>query len=111
MHKEFTEQERQDFAKKLWEREVIQNASFLVDYLFRAGAIICDDVINEYDENECSKEIFEWYQLTEWLTKKLEAKGEVVMYTDFGDFWGRTTCGQLVFLDEVLQAIAIEVYK
>jgi hypothetical protein len=42
------------------------------------------------------------------LLEKLEAKGEPILKTDFGDWWGRTTTGQSISIDGVIREIVID---
>lgn len=55
------------------------------------------------------REIFEHWIVTPWLAEKLIAKGEQVD-TDFAGFnvWGRTTTGQAIAIDSVIEAIVAE---
>ena len=53
-------------------------------------------------------EIYTWYLITDWLADKLTAKGEPILNNEYGTWWGRTTHGQLIVLDGVIQEIAEE---
>lgn len=54
-----------------------------------------------------TREIFEHWIVSEWIAEKLEAKGERVDM-DFAGLcvWGRTTTGQSIALDGVIEEIA-----
>ena len=55
-------------------------------------------------------EIYEHWAISEWLGKKLEARGERVDFDFCGlVVWGRTTTGQAISMDHVIQEIAREV--
>jgi hypothetical protein len=56
---------------------------------------------NGGDQNE----IFEWWVVSDWLIKKLEAEEEPILKTDYGDWWGRTCTGQAIYLDYVIEKI------
>lgn len=60
--------------------------------------------ILDYDAEP--QEIFEWYRVTEWLAKELEAVGEPILDNTYGYWWGRTCCGQMIIADDTIQQIA-----
>lgn len=54
-------------------------------------------------------EAFEHWVVSRWLARKLEGKGEMVVYDFLGlTIWGRTTTGQAIFLDGVISEICNE---
>jgi hypothetical protein len=58
---------------------------------------------------EWQDEALEHWIVSDWLANKLEAKGEMVTTDFFGlTIWGRTTSGQAIMLDSVIEAIYIE---
>lgn len=74
------------------------------------------DHLDEYDdgwkdyaeENSLDweyNEAYEFWAVTGWLAAKLQAKGEVVREICGLDVWGRTTTGQSIQLDWVIQEI------
>ena len=58
-------------------------------------------------------EIFEHWIVSSWLADKLEAKGETVVRDFYGlTVWGRTTTGQAIWCDWIIQEIYNELkYK
>lgn len=72
----------------------------LYDYLERNAVEIQD----EYSE------IYEWYAVTEWFANKLKEEGEAVLDQWGGPWWGRRTTGQAIYMDSVIQEIALEIY-
>lgn len=56
-------------------------------------------------EQEAPQEIFEWWTASKWLLNRLEEQGEPILKTDFGEWWGRTTTGQAILLDYVIEKI------
>jgi hypothetical protein len=56
------------------------------------------------------REVFEFWLVTGWLGDKLEAKGERVVRDFLGldCVWGRTTTGQMISADGVIEEIARE---
>jgi len=62
------------------------------------------------DENGIDPEIhesLEYWAVSEWLARKLEEKGEPVLYDFLGfNIWGRSCSGQAIQLDGVMSEIA-----
>lgn len=63
------------------------------------------------DREENPQEIFEWWVVSDWLLEKLEDKGQPVLKTDFGSWWGRTCTGQAILLDSVIEEIYTDLHK
>lgn len=61
-------------------------------------------------ENPYQREVFEHWAVTPWLADQLEAHGEKVD-KDFADLcvWARTTTGQSIDMDSVVEKIAVEI--
>lgn len=55
--------------------------------------------------NQESKEIYEWYVVSNYLGEKLEKKGEPTINDGYTTYWGRTTSGQAILLDHVISEI------
>jgi hypothetical protein len=120
------ERTAQEQAGNLVNKEVLQNQNSLIDHLMEKEIFSYEDVGNLYKtDNELldegfkaeeiengdadnMKEIYEWWLVSDWLLDKLEAEGEPVLRTDYGDWWGRTCTGQAIALDSVIQKIAKE---
>lgn len=66
----------------------------------------CDKEFTEEPEIE-PQEIMEWWLCSDWLLEKLQARGEPVLHTDYGDWWGRTCTGQSIILDGVIEDIYV----
>ncbi len=61
---------------------------------------------NFYDNcREETREIFNWYLITDWLSQKFIEKGEPVLKNEYGIWWGRTCTGQALVHDSVIQDI------
>lgn len=69
---------------------------------------ICD--MQNIDPYE--REVFEHWAVSSWLADKLEEQGEKVD-RDFGglNVWARTTTGQAISMDHVIQKIAANMHK
>lgn len=86
----------------------------------RTGDGMCIDLANDLHANAevaCDHhgiephhcEVFEHWAVTDWLADKLEAKGEKVD-RDFAGLtvWARTTTGQAISIDSVIEEITTE---
>ena len=71
-----------------------------------------EDFCQEHDIEPYEREIYEHWIVSDWLAEKLAAKGERVD-TDFAGMtvWGRTTTGQAIYMDSVIQEIHAELVK
>lgn len=58
--------------------------------------------------SENPAEVFEWWEVGDWLCKRLGQEGEVYISNDYGDWWGRCTTGQSVYLDHTIQKLGAE---
>jgi len=95
-------------ARELVSKFVLRNQTALFSRLEMSGELL-DNVENWYDEEtEEYKEVLSWYLVDEWLYEELRAKGEPVLETDFGEYWGRTTYGQLIEDDGIIKDITAE---
>lgn len=64
----------------------------------------CKKELEEEPELE-HQEIFEWWLCSDWLLDKLEERGQPVLRSDLGSWWGRTCTGQSIILDSVIEDI------
>lgn len=61
----------------------------------------CEEYIEPHE-----REIFQWYAVSSFLADDLEEEGEVVLRDFHGlDLWGRTTFGQAISMDYVIQKV------
>jgi hypothetical protein len=119
-----------DAFNKYWYKNIyLQNAT--VEELLKNESIDVhyDDIENLYMTKEQAKEDFEtaedltpeeyqseledyifdnpseplqWFLITDdWLFNWLKDNNEVVLATDYGDYWGRTTYGQSIYQDYI----------
>ena len=96
-------------------REVYVNASHLVDEVIklRNSASIDSETLNEFyydywatsDHLNNEVEVFEWWVVSGWLGRKLESKGELIIKSGTLTIWGRTTTGQHITMDYVIEKI------
>jgi hypothetical protein len=69
-----------------------------------------DDLCLEHDIEVPVREVYEHWLITGWFARRLEEKGERVVRDLFGlDWiWGRTTTGQAISIDRVVEEIVQE---
>lgn len=69
-----------------------------------------DDGFHCADGFECmddlQREPLEWWRVSRSLLRELRDIGEVVIDSEYGEWWGRCTSGQTISLDGVFQRIA-----
>jgi hypothetical protein len=58
-----------------------------------------------FEANQLPQEIFEWWLVSPWLGKKLQIEGVPVLDNEYGIWWGRTTTGQHIALDYIIQKV------
>ena len=58
-----------------------------------------------FEANQMPQEIFEWWLVSPWLGGKLLLEGDPVIDNGYGVWWGRTTTGQAISLDNVIEKI------
>ena len=66
--------------------------------------------IDAIDVDDYRREVFEHWAVSGWLADKLEAKGEKIIRNlfDFNAVWCRTTTGQAISMDRVIEEIVAE---
>ncbi len=101
------ETKRQRILNEFVNQHIGENQTMLIDELLKNEIVHYEDIVNLYDDDEEPEEIFEWWQADEWLLNKLEAKGEPVLRSDYGNWWGRTCTGQAIHMDAIIE----EIYK
>lgn len=62
----------------------------------------CEDC---YEASNEPQEILEWWLVSSWLGRKLLIEGEPILESSYGIWWGRTTSGQAVSLDFIVNKI------
>lgn len=65
-----------------------------------------DALRDQIRDNAEPREVFEWWRVTPWLARHLNEMGQPVIDNEYGEWWGRTTTGQMIILDGVIQAVA-----
>lgn len=88
-------------------------ASDILDAIRKEGGTYpFEDFCDEHEIEPYQWDVFEHWIVSNWLAEKLEAKGEKVD-ADFAGLtvWARTTTGQSIAMDAVIQAIAADLAK
>ena len=71
-----------------------------------------EEIANSFQIEPYDNEIFEHWIVSDFLAKRLEAYGELVNYDFYGlTIWGRSTTGQSISMDSVIQKIKIDLIK
>ena len=89
-------------ANEITDRLILDNQNLVVEELMRHDESLLDSLQN-FDD---SSEVLEWWLVTPYMAELLKEKGEVIL-SDYGCYWrGRTTSGQALYMDGVIQEIA-----
>lgn len=115
-----TNEKRQRAAKRLIDCSLVRYSremAWLVEHLGELPSEVLPVNVEAIDEamygdgsEDNYKEVTQWYAVDFLLAKSLQDHGEVVIYVCDWDtyYWGRTTYGQALCLDWVLQEIAAD---
>ena len=60
---------------------------------------------NCFERNNKPQVVLEWWLVSSWLGRKLLVDGEPVLDNGYGVWWGRTTSGQAIAMDEPIEKI------
>lgn len=58
-----------------------------------------------FEENQVPQEIFEWWVVAPWLSKRLLLEGQPILENNFSIWWGRCATGQAIMMDYVIQKV------
>ena len=89
-------------ANEITDRLILDNQNLVVEELMRHDESLLDNLQN-LDKNS---EIMEWWLVTPYMAELLKEKGEVILSDYDCYWWGRTTSGQALYMDGVIQEIA-----
>ena len=81
---------------------ILGNQNLVIEELMRHDDSILDSLQN-LDENS---EVLEWWLVTPYMAELLKENGEVIFADYDCCWWGRTTTGQALYMDCVIQEIA-----
>lgn len=91
--------------------ESFKNNEALGELVEQAAELYAPRITEDEDGEEYEyEEVFEAWSVSGWLADKLEERGERIV-RDFGNhnIWGRTTTGQRISMDYVMEQIAADV--
>ena len=89
-------------AQQIVQNCVLKNQSTLVEEMMQVNLISFEYLDSFVDD------ILEWWLVDSWLAERLKQQGEVVI-EEYGCYWwGRSTSGQAIYLDSVIQSICEE---
>ena len=89
-------------ANEITDRLILDNQNLVVEELMRHDESLWEKLQN-LDENS---EIMEWWLVTPYMAELLKENGEVILSDYDCYWWGRTTSGQALYMDGVIQEIA-----
>ena len=89
-------------AQQIADREILYEQGYVINELLRVNESLWDTIANteEYDE------VFEWWLVTPYMADMLKNNGEVILAAYDCYWWGRTTTGQALYMDWVIQEIS-----
>lgn len=89
-------------AQRIVQNCVLKNQSTVVEEMIQANLLSLEYI------DPFADEVLEWWLIDSWLAERLRQEGEVVI-EEYGCYWwGRSTSGQAIYLDKVIQKIAEE---
>ena len=97
----------QDNCRRLVDEHVYHNVSYLVQELSKDEKYMDDllEVQVQFNDEDYPDEALEHWLVSAWLAHRLREEGEMVI--DFMNLtiWGRTTSGQAIYIDSVIEDI------
>ena len=89
-------------ANEITDRLILDNQNLVVEELMKHDESLLGSLQN-FDD---SSEVLEWWLVTPYMAELLKEKGEVILSDYDCYWWGRTTSGQALYMDGVIQEIA-----
>ena len=89
-------------AQQIVDRLILDNQNLLIEELMKHDECLWEELEN-FDENS---EVLEWWLVTPYMAELLKENGEVIFAAYDCYWWGRTTTGQALYMDWVIQEIA-----
>ena len=89
-------------AQQIVDREILYEQGHVINELLRVNESMWDTIANteKYDE------VFEWWLVSPYIAELLKGNGEIILADYDCYWWGRTTVGQALWMDYVIQKIA-----
>lgn len=97
----------QDNCRRLVDNHVFSNVSYLVQELSGQEQYMSDllEVQVQFNDEDYPDEALEHWIVSEWLASRLLEEGEMVVEFLGLTIWGRTTSGQAICIDSVIEDI------
>ena len=94
-------------AQQIADREILYEQGHVINELLRVNESLWNTIANteEYDE------VLEWWLVTPYIAELLKGNGEIILADYDCYWWGRTTAGQALWMDYVIQKIAEQTEK
>ena len=89
-------------ANEITDRLILDNQNLVVEELMRHDESLWDKLENFKEDTD----VLEWWLVTPYMAELLKEKGEVILSDYDCYWWGRTTSGQALYMDGVIQEIA-----
>ena len=97
----------QDNCRRLVDSHVLQSLSYLAQELGadeKYGNQLLEVQV-QFNDDDYPNEALEHWLVSEWLGKRLQEEGEMVIDFYGLTIWGRTTSGQAIYIDSVIEDI------
>ena len=91
-------------AQQIVKDWILDNQNLVIEELMKHDDSIWDSLQN-FDEDT---DVLEWWLVTPYMADMLKNNGEVILAAYDCYWWGRTTTGQALYMDWVIQKIAEE---
>ena len=62
-------------------------------------------------ENADDCDVYQWFRVSTYLASHLKDIGQPVLENEYGEWWGRTCCGQSIIMDGTLQRVADRIVR
>ena len=97
----------QDNCRRLVDNHVYHNVSYLVQELSKDEKYSNDlmEVQVQFNDEDYPDEALEHWLVSNWLAERLREEGEMVIEFLGLTIWGRTTSGQAIYIDSVIEDI------
>ena len=97
----------QDNCRRLVDNHVYTNVSYLVQELSQQNKYSDElmEVCVQFNDEDYPDEALEHWIVSDWLGKRLLEQGEMVIDFLGLTIWGRTTSGQAIYIDSVIEDI------
>ena len=97
----------QDNCRRLVDEHIHQSVSYLVQELggYEKYGDQLLEVQVQFNDDDYPNEALEHWLVSEWLGKRLQEEGEMVIDFYGLTIWGRTTSGQAIYIDSVIEDI------